>query len=233
MIGGKKVLGVIPARGGSKGVPRKNIRDLGGKPLIAWTIEAAKACPHIDRLVLSSEDEEIMAVAREWGCEVPFPRPKELAGDNTLAIDVALHLLESLQERYEFMVWLQPTSPLRSSEDITRCLELCLEEGVPGSITVCDAGKSPYWMYEVEASGNMTPILKRDITGLQRQDLPQAYTLNGAVHVARVDYVLNKRKFPNGNSKAYIMPPNRSIDIDTELDFKIAALLKEEEDQVR
>jgi CMP-N,N'-diacetyllegionaminic acid synthase len=125
MIGERKVLGLIPARGGSKGVARKNIREVRGKPLIAWTIEEARRSIYLDRLVLSSEDTEIMEIARSFGCEVPFRRPEELAADDTPGIDPVLHALRELPG-FDYVALLQPTSPLRTAEDIDGCIERCV-----------------------------------------------------------------------------------------------------------
>jgi CMP-N,N'-diacetyllegionaminic acid synthase len=115
MINGKTILGIIPARGGSKGIPRKNLIIFGGKPLMAWTIEAGLQSHYIDRLILSSEDEEIIAVAREWGCEVPFIRPAELSRDDTPGIEPVIHAIKTLKTSYDYIILLQPTSPLRSA----------------------------------------------------------------------------------------------------------------------
>lgn len=122
-----KILAIIPARGGSKGVPRKNIRDLAGKPLIAWTIEEAKKSKYITRLILSSEDEEIIEAAKKYGCEVPFVRPIELAQDNTPGIEPVLHAIEKCPG-YDYVLLLQPTSPLRTVEDIDGCIEFLLNK---------------------------------------------------------------------------------------------------------
>lgn len=229
MIGKQTVVAVIPARGGSKGLPRKNILDLAGKPLIAWTIEAARACPYIDRLVLSSDDAEIMATARQWGCEVPFVRPKGLADDDASSMDVALHALKTLEQSFDYLVWLQPTSPLRQSGDISACLEICHQHQAPACVSVTEAGKSPYWMYYISDDNDLNPVMPRDLTALRRQELPAAFTLNGAVYVSRIDRMRQTRRFMNGGAKAYLMPADRSIDIDSELDFKIAALLLEKQ----
>ena len=121
MIEGKKVLAVIPARGGSNGVPRKNIIDVGGKPLIAWTIEEARKSKYIDRLILSSDDREIIEIAKRWGCEVPFEQPAEMARDGTPGIAPVLHAIEMLPD-YDYVVLLQPTSPLRQVEDVDGCI---------------------------------------------------------------------------------------------------------------
>jgi N-acylneuraminate cytidylyltransferase len=137
MIEGQSVLAVIPARGGSKGVPRKNLRDVAGRPLIAWTIAAARGSSHIDRLVLSSDDEEIMETARRHGCDVPFRRPAELATDEADSMAVVMHAVETLAERYDYVVLLQPTSPLRASADIDGAIATCLRHMAPSCVTVC------------------------------------------------------------------------------------------------
>lgn len=142
-----KILAIIPARGGSKGVPRKNIRELAGKPLIAWTIEEAKKSKYIDRLILSTEDDEIIEVAKQYGCEVPFKRPIELAQDDTPGIDPVLHAIEQCPG-YDYVVLLQPTSPLRTVDDIDGCIEQLLSsDGTNFCVSVTEPEKSPYWMY--------------------------------------------------------------------------------------
>jgi CMP-N,N'-diacetyllegionaminic acid synthase len=225
MIGSKRVLAVIPARGGSKGVPRKNIRDLAGKPLLAWSVEAAKGSKYIDRVILSSEDEEIIAVAKEWGCDVPFVRPRELAADDTPGIDPVLHALEMLPG-YGYVVLLQPTSPLRTADDIDFCIEQMLRADAPCCVTVTEPSKSPYWMYTLGRDNRMEQLIK---TGLatRRQDLPKAYALNGAVYVAETNWLKETKSFLAEGVVAHIMPLERSFDIDTELDLFLAeAILK-------
>jgi CMP-N,N'-diacetyllegionaminic acid synthase len=225
MLGDSSVLAVIPARGGSKGLPGKNILDLAGKPMIAWTIEAANESRCIDRLILSSDDTGIIQVAEHYGCDVPFVRPAALANDRATSIDVAIHALDTLVEQYEYIVWLQPTAPLRLAEDIDAAINLCREKAAPACVSVVAAGKSPYWMYSLEHGGAMQPIMPQDLSNCQRQELPQAYTLNGAVYVTRTDWLRRHKKFMNGGAYAHTMPPERSIDIDSELDFKIAGML--------
>ncbi|MEO5334745.1 MAG: acylneuraminate cytidylyltransferase family protein [Magnetococcus sp. YQC-5] len=225
MIDSASVLAVIPARGGSKGLPRKNIRQMAGKPLLAWTIEAALACPEIDRLILSSDDEEIIAIARQWGCHSPFPRPKNLAQDDTLSIDVALHLLATLPEQYDYLIWLQPTSPLRTATDISDCLHLCVKHQAMSAVTVTPTDKSPYWMFFVDDCGAMRPILPGDHTQANRQELPVAYGLNGAVYVVKTSWLQQSRRFMDQNTLACVMPPQRSVDIDSERDLFLAEWL--------
>lgn len=220
MIGTAKILAVIPARGGSKGIARKNIRPVAGKPLIAWTIEAAQATPEIDRLILSSEDEEIITTARLFGCECPFPRPLELAQDNSTAIEVALHLLANLQEQYDYLVWLQPTSPLRTPDDILACMRLCVHDQTMSVVSVSLVEKNPGWMFYLDETNTLSPVLPlADHTRSNRQQLPQAYALNGAVYVTKIDWLLQSARFMDQHTKAYIMPPERSVDIDSQRDL--------------
>ncbi|MBF0462082.1 MAG: acylneuraminate cytidylyltransferase family protein [Magnetococcales bacterium] len=221
MIAGQTVLALIPARGGSKGLPGKNILPLAGKPLIAWTIAAATACPELDRVILSSDDPAIMATARRFGCEVPFVRPAHLANDTASATDVILHVLDTLPERYDWLVLLQPTSPLRLAADISACLAVCQHENAPACVTVTPT-KSPFWSYFLAADQRMTPVLGRDNTQVGRQQLPPAYTLNGAVYVARCDWFRQHRLLVGAETRAHVMPAERSVDIDTAFDFQWA-----------
>ena len=153
MIKDKTVLAIIPARGGSKGVPLKNIRDVGGKPLIAWTIMEGKKSKYIDRLILSSEDERIINVAKKLGCEVPFTRPSSLAQDETPSIDVIVHAVQTIPEKYDYIVLLQPTSPLRKVTDIDNCIEQCLQKNAKACVSVTEPEKSPFWMYKIDENG--------------------------------------------------------------------------------
>lgn len=224
MIDDKKVLAVIPARGGSKGVPRKNVRLVGGKPLIAWTIEAVRASAYVDRAVLSSDDPEIMDVARQWGLDVPFTRPAELARDDVSALDVFGHALRALPG-YDYGVLLQPTSPLRTAEDIDGCLRLLHETGALTAISVTEPEKSPYWMYTEADGGVLRPLLAGDLVVRQRQEQPRVLAPNGAVYVARTDYFLDHGVFVSPTMRGWTMPQESSLDIDSELDLCVARLL--------
>jgi len=227
MFAKKSVLAIIPARGGSKGVPRKNIREIAGKPLIAWTIASAKKSRYIDRLILSSEDAEIIAVAKKYGCEVPFIRPKQLAKDGTPGVAPVIHAVNSLPCKYDLIVLLQPTSPLRSAEDIDACIKRCAAGGFKSCVTVAEPDKSPFWMFRVAKSGLMRPLLKAPATCHRRQDLPAIYAVNGAVYVAERKWLLKTRSLLDKNTIAVKMPVERSLDIDTELDLqKMRAYLK-------
>jgi N-acylneuraminate cytidylyltransferase len=218
MINGHSVLAIIPARGGSKGIPKKNIRIMMGRPLIAWSIDAAKKSKYIDRLILSSEDEEIIRVARDWGCEAPFIRPRELSLDETPGVDPVIHAINMISG-YEYGVLLQPTSPLRNADDIDNCIEQCLANNVSTCVSVVESAKSPYWMYALDDGGGMHPLIDKSVYYDRRQDLPKVYSLNGAVYVFRCEELLRHRKFVMEDTSAYVMPAERSIDIDTELDW--------------
>jgi CMP-N,N'-diacetyllegionaminic acid synthase len=226
MIRGRSLLAIIPARGGSKEVPRKNLREIAGKPLIAWAFEEGRKSQYLDRLILSSEDPEIIAVARAWGCEVPFVRPAELARDETPGIELVLHALNALPERYDYVVLLQPTSPLRLAEDIDGCVETCLGHQAPACVTVTEVDQSPFWMYRLDTSRHLVPLIEQQRIPDRRQDLSPVYILNGAVYVAQTAWLHQQRTFLTSETVAHIMPRERSLDVDTEFDLQICESLK-------
>lgn len=218
MYQGKKILGLIAARGGSKGIPRKNIIDVGGKPLIAWTIDAAKQSRFLDRVVLSSDDDEIIQVAHLLGCEVPFKRDAKLSGDSASSADVVADCLQRIPG-YDYIVLLQPTSPLRSTEDIDSAITNCIDKEAPACVSVCEAEESPYWMYTLQGRGAMVPVISNDY--LRRQELPPVYVLNGAIYVADAQWFAQARGFMSSDTLAYCMPRCRSIDIDVVEDLEL------------
>jgi len=220
VIDERRVLAIIPARGGSKGVPRKNIRDVAGKPLIAWTITAAKKSRYVDRVVVSTDDLEIAEVAARYGGEVPFLRPAELARDDTPGIAPVLHAVETVTPAYEVIVLLQPTSPLRSAADIDSAIRTMVDGGAKACVSVVEPDKSPYWMYSLDGAGRMKPLLEGEYAC--RQEIPAVYALNGAVYVAERRWLLENRGFMGEETLAYVMPKERSVDIDTETDLFIA-----------
>ncbi len=223
-----EILAIIPARGGSKGVPRKNIRLLVGKPLIAYSIEAALKSRYIDRVVVSTEDEEIAETARRWGAEV-IRRPKKLARDDTPTIDVIIHVLDYLrkEEKYipDIVVLLQPTSPLRTREDIDNAIEHFLNnQDCLSLVSVTEFEHPPWWALKIE-NGYLSPIFNEEYIRMRRQDLPKAYKPNGAIFISTPKVLYEYKTFYTPKTIAYIMPPERSIDIDTEFDFLIAEFL--------
>jgi len=225
MIDNKRVLAIIPARGGSKGIPRKNIVPLCGKPLIAWTIEAARNSVYLDRCILSSEDPEIIEVARQWGCDVPFVRPAELSSDNTPGIAPVLHALTTLPELYDYVVLLQPTSPLRNSADIDGAIEKVARNGYPACVSVVPVAKGPQWMFHLDARERLVSFLTDTPISTIRQELMSLYLLNGAVYAADVAWLMSTRSFLSPQTAAYVMPEARSVDIDTPLDLRLCELL--------
>jgi len=226
MFNGKKILALIPARGGSKGVPGKNIRMLGGKPLIQWTIDAAKKSQYLDRLILSSEDKGIISVARECGCEVPFVRPLELATDDMPGVAPVLHAVGALEEQYDYLVLLQPTSPFRNAEDIDEAIRRCIEGGAGSCVSVTESEKHPAWMFYLTNEKKLMPVLETAVDATHRQQLSSVYVLNGAVYVVDIKVLLDKEKlfFPN-QTLAFPMPAERSMDIDTQFDFTLCELI--------
>ena len=225
MIDKKYILAVIPARGGSKGLPRKNILALAEKPLIAWSIEAAKGSKYIDRLILSSEDKTIIKIARDYGCEVPFIRPANLATDQASTINVLKHAMENITGKYHLLVLLQPTSPLRISKDIDNAIELLIKKKANSVISVVKTDHPPDWSAPLNNDMNMKYFVEKTILGKRRQDYPDFYRINGAVYVVEIAFFLRSMSFFGEGTYAYKMPKSRSIDIDSLIDFKIAEVL--------
>lgn len=218
MINGRSILGLIPARGGSKGVPRKNIRLVGGHPLIAWTIREAAKSKYLDRFVLSSEDLEIMQVAVQYGCEVPFTRPRELADDDSPGISPVLHALDMLPG-YDYVVLLQPTSPLRTAADIDAAIELCEASHAKACVSVVRCREHPYLMFARDSGSRLHPLLPQSANLSRRQQYPDFFLLNGAVYVAATQWLKTSKSFLDDDTVGYEMPSGRSLDIDTAEDF--------------
>lgn len=216
-------MALIPARGGSKGIPRKNVRTIAGKPLIAWTIEAALRVPGLAAVVVTTEDEEIAEVARAAGAQVPFMRPAALAADETPGIEPVLHALDMLPI-YDSVLLLQPTSPLRTTEDIEGILAVAANTGAPSIVSGCAPEDSPSWMYRMDTAGRLTPLLPAAEV-VRRQDLPPVFALNGAMYFADTKWLRARRGFVGPETLGYEMPSDRSIDIDVPLDWRIAEML--------
>jgi N-acylneuraminate cytidylyltransferase len=214
-----RVLAVITARGGSKGVVDKNIRPVAGQPLLFWTIRAARAATKINRLILSSEDPRIIRIAAGLGCDAPFVRPAALARDDTPGVEPVLDAVERVSG-YDVVVLLQPTSPLRTSADIDACIELLASTSAPACVSVTEVHEHPFWMYWRQADGRLDRVLPPDSANAQRrQDLPAVYRPNGAVYVARIPWLREMRTFLAAGTLGYVMPVERSLDIDSERDL--------------
>ena len=218
-----KILGLIPARGGSKGIPRKNIIDLHGKPLIAWTIETALNCYQLDRVIVSTEDFEIAEVAKKYGADVPFMRPKELAKDSTPGIEPVLHAITLLPE-YDWVLLLQPTSPLRKLDDILGIIDFAISHKAESVVSVSESPVHPSWMYQLGEKNRMSKFFNQEFIAC-RQDLPPAYSINGSLYFIKVDKLVKAKAFVGLDTQAYIMPKERSFDIDDEDDFSIVQKL--------
>lgn len=193
--------------------------------MIAWSIDAAQKSRYVSRIVLSSDDDEIIAAAEAAGCEAPFKRPLYLADDATTIEPVVIHALDSVDETFDYVVLLQPTSPLRIADDIDDCIERCLATASPACVAVTKPSKPPQWMFTLSANGEMTPVLP-EVLKKRRQEIAPAYVINGACYVANCDWFRKSKAFLTDETVAHIMPQERSIDIDTELDFLIAESIK-------
>ena len=216
------ILALIPARGGSKGLPRKNIKPLLGKPLIGWTIEQANNSKYIDKVIVSTDDEEIAKISKEYDAEVPFLRPKELARDDSPTIDTITHAINWFEEMGEFfniIVLLQPTSPLRTTSDIDKAIELFLNNKKALSlVSVKENEHPPFWSFKIE-NNLIKPLFGDEYFKKRRQELPKSYMPNGAIYISYVDVLKEYNSFYTPKTIAYIMPSERSIDIDNEFDF--------------
>jgi CMP-N,N'-diacetyllegionaminic acid synthase len=225
-----RVLGLIPARGGSKGVLRKNIRSLCGRPLLHYTAESALAARCLARVVLSTDDDEIAAIGRSCGLEVPFMRPAALAGDDTPMMPVVLHAISVLEERgdtFDAVCLLQPTNPLRRSDDIDGAIDLLDRSGADAVISFVDAGeKHPARMKFLGPDGRIIdPPFAESFEGQRRQDLPKLYLREGSIYLTRTQVLKTQQSFKGRDCRAWIMPEDRACNIDTPFDFWLAEQL--------
>ena len=227
----KSFLCLMLARGGSKGVPGKNLKLLRGKPLIYYTIKAVQDSGIFDRFILSTDSQEISEVAKIYGLEVPFLRPEELAKDDSPALDAIKHALEWVQandKRYDYVQYIFPTAPLRTAEDICSGIKVLFEKNADMVISVCQTSHPPYWSNVLPDDHSLKGFIKPEHLR-NRQEVPVTYRLNGAIYVAKWDVFYEKRNWYEQNTYAYIMPAERSVDIDSEFDFKLAELLLREQ----
>jgi len=220
------IVGQICARGGSKGVPRKNLRTLGGKPLVAWSIECALQCPSLDRVIVSTEDDQIASVARDYGAEVPFMRPAELARDDSPEWHVWQHTVRTL-DRCDVLVTLPPTSPLRAVQDVEACLARLEDKRADICVTVTPAGRNPYFNMVTIEDGWAELAIKGARNVVRRQDTPEVFDLTTVAYAARSEFVLRADSYFDGRVCAVVVPRDRAIDIDSELDLAFAEVLVE------
>lgn len=225
---------LIFARGGSKGLPGKNIRPLAGRPLLAWAIGQARAVPRITRIIVSTDSEQIAAVAREWGADVPFMRPAELARDDSPEWLAWRHALDYLKESagvYPDAVIVVPaTAPLRVPADLENCLDEFAKGGADVVFTVTEAHRNPYFsMVKRNADGTVSLVIPPQGSVFRRQDAPVVYDITPVAYVARPEYVMTRTGLFEGRARVVHVPPERAVDIDTLLDFRIAELLMSKE----
>lgn len=228
MYKNKRILGVIPARGGSKGLPGKNIRPLNGKPLIAWTVQAALKSKYLDETIVSTDSPKIAAVARKWGAAAPFLRPKELSTDKAKSIDVLVHALGFLKaqgEEYDYIIMLEPTSPLREASDIDRSIEMLINNKV-GAVSIVGVSQveaaHPAFDVVVNRRGLIAPYLGDFKKAGRRQDLSVLYFFEGTVYVSSVPELLKRKSFYHDKTLPYIVPRWKSLEIDDLLDLLCA-----------
>lgn len=231
MFKGRKIIGIIPARGGSKRLPKKNILGFCGKPMIAWTIIEAKKSRYLDDVVVSTNDKVISEISKRYGASVPFARPKRLASDKANTADVLIHAINRLHAEgrsYDIVVLLQPTSPLRKTVDIDEAIELLFKKRASAIVSVCRAEQHPFWMGELKKNGSMNGFFTHKEHDKRSQDLPAFYRLNGAVYVIYSKILKRNMSFYGDRTFAYVMPEDRSADIDNDLDLRYAEFLAKE-----
>lgn len=231
MIGKKTILAIIPARGGSRELPKKNIKLLGDTPLIAYSINAAQRSAYVDRIIVSTDSDEIAQIAKKYGAEVPFKRPPEYATDASSPVsEFIVHALRWLRDNegktYDLFCLLQPTSPFRNGNHLNEAIKkFSVCKDAISLISISETTRSPYWMKTINSNGYLEEFVNGDFSDTRRQDLPKTYSVNGAIYImGTLDYLKTKR-FLTDRTTYYLMDAVSSVDIDTELDFKFAEYL--------
>ena len=233
MINDKKLLAIIPARSGSKRLPNKNILPLNGKPLIQWSIDAAINSSFIDAVVVSTDSIEIADIAEKGGARVPFIRPAELSSDESTSIDVVLHAINELGskgEYFNYVMLLQPTSPLRTEKHIDESVQLLLSKGAKAVVSVCRITHPIEWTGEIQDDLSMDAFIKNIEPARRAQDFPDRYSLNGSIYLVSVPEFVKYKKFAiDQGCFAYKMEPESSVDIDEQLDFEVCEMIMSKE----
>ncbi|GAA0078692.1 acylneuraminate cytidylyltransferase family protein [Clostridium sp. CTA-5] len=233
MINNKKILAIIPARGGSKGISEKNIKLLNDKPLIAYSIEQCKKSKYIDKVIVSTDSKKIAEISKKYGADIPFIRPSYLAQDTTPGIKPIIHAINWFKDNgdeFEYVICAQCTSPFRKYEQIDEAIERLINEDADSIVSICESEISPYWMKELH-QGKIKDFLTGNIFYSRRQDVPKIYSLNGAIYIAKKDILLKNENWYTENTLGYVMDKYSSLDIDDILDFKFAEyLIKENEE---
>ncbi len=229
MLDCKSILAIIPARGGSKGIPGKNIKKLAGRPLIDWTIKEAQKSKYIDRLVISTDSTDIAKVGKNLGVEIPFLRPSKYAKDNSTGTDVILNALDWFKKKdktYDYFILLQPTSPFRKVEHIDNALEMIISNfNIDSLVSIQQVDQHPYWMKTLNESGYIEQFSKKSNVYANRQSLPKYYINNGSIYICKWDIFINDKSFYKCKCYPFIMDKKHSIDLDTMDDWKYAEYL--------
>ena len=222
MINNMRILAIVPARGGSKGIKDKNIKEIEGRPLIEYTIEAAKRCEYIDEIVVSTDSEKIAKAAKKAGAKVPFLRPDELASDTARTIDVVLFTIDQLKligQEYDIVVLLQPTSPLRDEDDICGAIEKYVSCNMKSLVSVSEVSESPILMRQIVDETHMEKLLNINST-IRRQDMAKYYMVNGSIYINKIEE-LNSDTSLNDNVIPYVMDRSHAVDIDDYVDIEV------------
>jgi len=223
------ILAIITARGGSKGLPKKNIKILGDKPLIAWSIESAKQVQSIDKVIVSSDNDEIINIAKQYGAIVPFKRPENLASDTATTNDVLIHALDyykNQNQQFDYLVLLQPTSPFRKEGDIDKMIKLAITSNADMVVSVKETSSNPYYvLFEEDENGYLKK--SKDSKFTRRQDCPTVYEYNGSVYVIKVDSLLKQNSLAFTKTVKFVMDNYHSVDIDNQFDFDFAEFMLE------
>tara|TARA_B100000945_G_scaffold321406_1_gene335755 strand:+ start:1662 stop:2393 length:732 start_codon:yes stop_codon:yes gene_type:complete len=237
MKNNKRVLGIILARGGSKAIPRKNIKDINGHPLIAYTIYEALKSKYLDRLVVSSDDDEIRSISEEYGAEAPFSRPKDLSGDKAKPVECNLHATKWIEDdegkKYDYVVELLVTNPFKTSVDIDNVIEKQVYTDADSVIAVMPLEDHHPIRIKKIVDGKIRDFILPEVPESRRQDLkPKAYIRNGSIYSMRRDMLEKGIRYGTDNSLAYIMPRERTVNIDEPMDFIIADYLMKKENRI-
>jgi len=227
MYENKTFLAIIPARGGSKRLPRKNILDLNGKPLIAWSILAGLKSQYIDKVIVTSDDDEILEISEKLGVTI-IKRPNELASDTASTFDTVKHVLENVKD-YDYVILLQPTSPLREEKHIDSAIDSLMQKQVDAIISVCEVDHSPLWSNTLPENGSLVNFLKKEVLNKRSQDIEKYYRISGAIYICKRENLLREKSFfLKENIISFKMDRKSSIDIDEKIDFELAQIYLKE-----
>jgi len=224
-----KILGVVPARGGSKGIPQKNIKLLLGKPLIAYTIIEALKSKLLTKVIISSDDRKIIRIVKKYGGEAPFVRPKELATDKSLALPVIQHAVRKMEKiekiKYDYVVMLQPTTPLRTAEDIDQALKKLIKTKADSVISVVNVEANHPWRMKKIVNDRLVDYGKEEVENMPRQSLPPVYIRSGDIYAVKRKVLMADNTFRGKDCRPYLMSEGGTVNIDSEIDFKLAEIL--------